>query len=301
MPKITDLSAASTLDGSEELPVHQGSSTAKTTVDDIATYAASSGVADDSITNAKLAEVSTATIKGRTTAGTGNPEDLTATQATALLNAVVGDSGSGGTKGLVPAPSAGDAAAGKFLKADGTFAVPSGSSGALALLEQHTASNSATLDFTTGISATYDTYIFELVDVQAATSTANLLMRVGTGGTPTYQSGASDYNWASQVSNSAAVSAALGSGGTTAIELAASCGSGATDAVVGTVKLFNPASTTFHKRFTYHIFYANSAGTFSQRPGGGSYVSTTAVTAIRFLMSAGNIAAGTIRMYGVAK
>ena len=34
-----------------------------------------------------------------------------------------GDTGSGGVKGAVPAPSAGDAAAGKFLKADGTWAV----------------------------------------------------------------------------------------------------------------------------------------------------------------------------------
>jgi hypothetical protein len=83
-------------------------------------------LAADSITNAMLAEVPTATIKGRTTAGTGNPEDLTATQATAILNVMVGDAGAGGTKGLAPAPAAGDAAAGKFLKADGTYAAPSG-------------------------------------------------------------------------------------------------------------------------------------------------------------------------------
>jgi hypothetical protein len=51
----------------------------------------------------------------------------TATEATALLNAVVGDSGSGGTKGLVPAPSAGDAAAGKYLKADGVWTAPTAS------------------------------------------------------------------------------------------------------------------------------------------------------------------------------
>lgn len=38
---------------------------------------------------------------------------------------LVGDSGAGGTKGAVPAPAAGDAAADKFLKADGTWAVPS--------------------------------------------------------------------------------------------------------------------------------------------------------------------------------
>jgi len=66
-----------------------------------------------------------ATIKGRASgAGTGDPTDLTGTQATAILDNFVGDSGSGGTKGLVPAPAAGDAAAGKYLDSDGTWAVP---------------------------------------------------------------------------------------------------------------------------------------------------------------------------------
>lgn len=39
------------------------------------------------------------------------------------MTAFTGDSGSGGAKGIVPAPSAGDAAANKYLKADGTWAV----------------------------------------------------------------------------------------------------------------------------------------------------------------------------------
>ncbi len=79
--------------------------------------------------NAKLATVATNTIKGRVTAGTGAVEDLTGAQATTILSAVVGDSGSGGTKGLVPAPAAGDTAAARFLSAAGTFAaaVPVGS------------------------------------------------------------------------------------------------------------------------------------------------------------------------------
>jgi hypothetical protein len=42
---------------------------------------------------------------------------------------MVGDSGSGGTKGLMPAPGAGDASAGKYLAADGTSSVPPGGSG----------------------------------------------------------------------------------------------------------------------------------------------------------------------------
>lgn len=50
----------------------------------------------------------------------------TPTQVTADLIPVVGDTGSGGTKGLVPAPGAGDAAASKYLKADGTWATIAG-------------------------------------------------------------------------------------------------------------------------------------------------------------------------------
>lgn len=83
-------------------------------------------IAAAAVTLAKMASIATASFIGRTTAGTGVPEALTATQATALLNNVVGDSGSGGTKGLVPAPAAGDAAASKFLKADGTWTAPAG-------------------------------------------------------------------------------------------------------------------------------------------------------------------------------
>jgi hypothetical protein len=40
---------------------------------------------NDVVTNAKAADVATATIKGRTTAGTGDPEDLTAAQAAAIV------------------------------------------------------------------------------------------------------------------------------------------------------------------------------------------------------------------------
>ena len=78
-------------------------------------------IAADAVTNAKLANVATATIKGRATAGTGDPEDLTGTQATALL-----DTFTSGAKGLVPASGGGTT---NFLRADGTWAAPSGGGG----------------------------------------------------------------------------------------------------------------------------------------------------------------------------
>jgi len=45
---------------------------------------------DDTVTNAKLANIATATIKGRVTAGAGDPEDLTAAQVRTLLNVADG-------------------------------------------------------------------------------------------------------------------------------------------------------------------------------------------------------------------
>lgn len=56
---------------------------------------------------------------------------------------LVGDTGSGGAAGNVPAPASGDAAAGKFLKADGTWAVPPGSGGGTFLDEVITMSGTA--------------------------------------------------------------------------------------------------------------------------------------------------------------
>lgn len=89
-------------------------------------------IANNQVTNAKLAQMNTLTIKGNSTGSTADPQDLSGTTVTSMLVDFVGDSGSGGTKGLVPAPAAGDAVAGKYLKADGTWtAVPGGGPGDL--------------------------------------------------------------------------------------------------------------------------------------------------------------------------
>jgi len=68
--------------------------------------------------DSRLSDARTPTLHGAThTNGVDDVADL------------VGDSGAGGVHGLVPAPAAGDAAAGKFLKADGVWTVPPSATG----------------------------------------------------------------------------------------------------------------------------------------------------------------------------
>lgn len=69
---------------------------------------------NNAVTTAKLADVASGTIRGRVTAGTGDPQDLTGTQATSLL-----DTFTTAAKGLVPSPGS---TSGLFLKDDGTWA-----------------------------------------------------------------------------------------------------------------------------------------------------------------------------------
>jgi len=78
-------------------------------------------VDNNSISNAKLAQIATARLRGRVTAATGNVEDLTGTQATTLLDIFTTS-----LKGLAPASGGGTT---NFLRADGTWAAPPGGAG----------------------------------------------------------------------------------------------------------------------------------------------------------------------------
>lgn len=71
----------------------------------------------------KLQLIANNSIVGNKSGGVTNPYALNSSEATSILDAFTGDSGSGGVKGSVPAPSAGDAGLNKFLHANGGWSV----------------------------------------------------------------------------------------------------------------------------------------------------------------------------------
>lgn len=102
-----------------------GTTTTVTMGGDISGLSNAAVIVSGAVTNAKMANMATATFKGRVTAGTGVPEDLSGTQATTLL-----DTFTTALKGLAPASGGGTA---NFLRADGTWAVPPGTTTSLAM------------------------------------------------------------------------------------------------------------------------------------------------------------------------
>ena len=73
-------------------------------------------IAANVVNNGMLSQIASQVFKGRNAAGTGDVEDLTATQATAMLNTFTAT-----LNGVVPASGGGTT---NFLRADGVFAAP---------------------------------------------------------------------------------------------------------------------------------------------------------------------------------
>lgn len=183
-----------------------------------------------------------------------------------------------------------------------SWAAPASGGGALVLLEQHTATNTATLDFTTFISSTYDEYMIELVNLLFVTDGTDFLMRMGTGAGPTYDTG-NNYSYDGFVWRSGA-SATFGGTAQNHIALddtGAGIDNGTTtDTLNGSFRIYNLQSANW-KPLIGNTEYRNNSANRVAIMLRAAYESTTAVTALRFLAASGNISSGTIRAYGIAK
>tara|TARA_R110002074_G_scaffold265280_1_gene437519 strand:+ start:189 stop:797 length:609 start_codon:yes stop_codon:yes gene_type:complete len=177
--------------------------------------------------------------------------------------------------------------------------------GGLRLLSTLTASSSATLDFTSGLTSTYDHYIFKFTDIHPATDGAAFSFQADTGTNTSYNQNITStffravHSEADDTPSLAYVPDNDLAGATSFQVLANGTGNGNDECLAGTLTIFSPASTVLVKHFTataneliasdqtYNLF---CAGYFNQ---------TAALTRVRFKMSSGNIDSGTIKLYGV--
>jgi hypothetical protein len=183
-------------------------------------------------------------------------------------------------------------------------------SGAMTLIKTLTASSSATLSFVHGASdvvldSTYPIYKFEFINIHPATDNANFLFQTSTDSGSNYNTTlTSTFFYAYHFENDSAAVLAYDANfdqaqGTAFQRIIDAIGNLADESGSGTLYLFNPSSTTFVK---HYMSNCNSYvdGTYSTNYfSAGYYNTTSAIDAVQFKMSSGNIDAGTIKLYGI--
>jgi hypothetical protein len=183
----------------------------------------------------------------------------------------------------------------------GTAFITSGRSTGMVLIDQKIASSSATLDFVQGFNSDFDELHFRITALTPATNDTILYTRISEDGGSTYKAGGSDYA-TQNLSLQAGVVA--GSVGTAA---QASSGFGASNTITegganGEYQLFNATSTVADKWWKWSLAGQRSGSGPLKIDGNGRYITDAgAINGFRFLFAAGNIASGTISMYGLRK
>ena len=179
------------------------------------------------------------------------------------------------------------------------------SGGALTLLETQTASSSATINFTSGIDSTYKEYIFKFYDIHASAQYSNFEFQANaSGGSGFNETITSTFFEAKHNENDSEALLRYKDGndqaqGTSYQNISVSAGIDNDTSCSGTLHLFNPSDTTFHKHFiSKSNMYFEADYTINQFTAG--YCNTTsAIDAVQFKMSSGNIDAGDICLYGI--
>ena len=181
--------------------------------------------------------------------------------------------------------------------------------GKMTLIKTLTASSSATLSFVDGaasvvLDATYDSYVFKFYDIHPAADAVEFKFNLSIDGGSNYNvtktttffrathleddTTAFAYRTGNDLAQSTAFQMLLDGVGTDNDQSAS-----------GTFTLYNPSSTVFVKHFisrsSTHQYESGVRDCFMAGYGN----TTSAVNAVRFEMSSGNIDSGVIKLYGI--
>ena len=174
-----------------------------------------------------------------------------------------------------------------------------GAQGASAvLLGTATASNSASINFT-GLSGTsYSGYVLSISGIVPSTNAVSFLLRISTGSgflNSAYRHGT--FRWTASATG---VSGSTSDSQWVISSNSETCGTGPNQLSSYTVFINDTSATYPTKRATWSASGLWASGTYVYMQGGGEVdTQSVAVDGVQLLMSSGNIASGTISLYGI--
>ena len=176
----------------------------------------------------------------------------------------------------------------------------------LVFISSQSASSDASLDFTSGIDGTYNEYQFYFVNLHPATNAYypafNPSINGGSSyGVATTTSYMRAYHTEADATGLAYVDGYDAAQSTDAIYMSEDVGHDDADkSMSGKMTLYDPSNTTYVKHFVIETDACNGGDWQAFQHVAGYINTTSAVNAMQFLFSHGNMDAGTIYMYGVS-
>ena len=182
--------------------------------------------------------------------------------------------------------------------------------GAMTLIKSQTASSSSTISFVNGtsdvvLSSTYPIYVFKFIDIHPATNDANFSFNMSadsgsnynvTKTTTFFKANHDEAGSSTDLSYYTSGDIAQGTGFQ---NISMGVGSDNDQCTVGYLHLFDPSSTTFVKHFITRTHTTESSDIAWSGFTAGYGNTTSAVDAVQFKFSSGNIDSGTIKLYGI--
>ena len=187
-------------------------------------------------------------------------------------------------------------------------ALSSLSSGGLNLLgTNNITSGVSSSSFTSNIDSTYDTYMFKFINIHPAENGRHLRFQGSSNGGSSFgvtitstsfgayhNEAGSDTDFSYRTGRDLAQS-------TSYQNLVSDTGNGNDESNSGTLFLFSPSSTVFVKNFMYVGNSYHQSDYSNQEFVAGYFNTTSAINAVDFKFSSGNIDSGVIKMYGLSK
>ena len=175
----------------------------------------------------------------------------------------------------------------------------------ITLISSQTASASASISFTTGIDSTYKAYKFVFSNIRPATDNSFFSFNMSTDGGSNYNvtkttTAFEAYHDEADTGTSLGYVISRDLAQSTDFQVITSgIGNGADENASGSLTLFNPSSTTYVKHFISIISDYNNTNFIVNNFEAGYGNTTSAINAVRFQFSSGNIADGKIYLYGI--
>jgi len=176
----------------------------------------------------------------------------------------------------------------------------------ITLISSQTASNSASISFTSGLTSTYKAYKFVYVNMHPKTDSTTFHFQGSTNGGSSYGVTITS-TFFRAYHNEADNDAGFGYVDTSDLAQSTSyqplhqindLGNDADQSVSGSLIIFNPSSTTYVKQFINNSSSYHPADYNMNNFVGGYFNTTSALNAFQFKMASGNMD-GTIYLYGI--